>query len=365
MMRTTTAKAQVMAVCCAAIVGQPTPVNGTNTPGVGPCPTMAEWARSPALVRQWACDWVLSPLWDAIFDLPFEGPCWKNRQYSKEVHVSVSPTLGVVNISWFTCSNEALCGCLGMIVKDATAWDASYAPVAALKSWKIPEYVQCNRKWIVGCTYAARSSSLFIQKVVGGAPVGSEVVVESREYRILDVEFLPQEDNTLMLVGDYNASVFVDLEATFLRKELVVKLKIAGEPMRNAQGAALMPDGSPCILVRGTVPVNHYSLVDASSLATRWVFPEGKTVATLQRSHVFVQRSPEDPNFWVFRNGSFTEPSFCKGLTANSLDAETEIEVEFKLHDGVTGFLIGNFSVPLKLKAFHPRCVGRGIGDFP
>ncbi|KAH3758750.1 hypothetical protein Pelo_9439 [Pelomyxa schiedti] len=57
---------------------------------------MREWARSPALLRQWAEEWVLPPLWDALFRLPLQGATWQLRDYCITAHVSVSLTLGLI-----------------------------------------------------------------------------------------------------------------------------------------------------------------------------------------------------------------------------------------------------------------------------
>ncbi|KAH3723229.1 hypothetical protein Pelo_18068 [Pelomyxa schiedti] len=275
---------------------------------------MMEWARSPALVRQWAEDWVLPPLWDAVFTLPLEGTTWENRGNCHAVHVSVSLTLGVVNISWFRCAGtpfDWLCGCLGensvlihlvndfrvgYIIKDTTAWACYKLPEPSLAAWKQIRETQCNRKWIVGCDDSKEAPSLFIHKVVGGAPVGSDVVVKSRVFRFQRVEFSPLGDNTLTVYGSIDggtmeAVVFVDLEATFNNKELVVKSKIKCEHTSIPMEVTWMPDGSPCIL-RGELVQDESlffmiqtTLVDASSGAKMWVFPQRKAVTTLSKNH--------------------------------------------------------------------------------
>ncbi|KAH3767190.1 hypothetical protein Pelo_945 [Pelomyxa schiedti] len=202
------------------------------------------------------------------------------------------------------------------------------------------------------------------------------MVVKSGDIRIKRVEFAPLGGDTLILYGTteggtMDAVVLVDLEATFTNKELVVKSKIVcGQstgPTRYTRGVTWMPDGSPCMLVvSGFVPVHNYSLVDASALATtRWVFPKGKTVSTLQKTHVFAHWSSEDPNFQVFSNGNLAQPLLCVPCTWAVADQQSGLilstshqsnsqqnEMGFSLHEGVTGFLIGNFSVPIDVTRF-------------
>ncbi|KAH3731846.1 hypothetical protein Pelo_17324 [Pelomyxa schiedti] len=385
----TTAKSQAMAVCCAAIVGRPT----ATTAVVGPCPAMIQWARSPALFRQWAEDWVLPPLWDAVFRLPLEGSTGELWNQHKMVCVSVSMTVGLVRISVFTSHSELglrLCGCIGddrvmvsstngswsrgghreYFIRDATKelWDARrHTAEASLSDWASVGFPQCNRRWIVGYRDGGGAEPSFhIHKVSCGVPVGSDVVVKcGGQLRIVDEVALLGDTAMIAGCNSSRAQVvaLVDLQATFSnKKELVLAAKIEGD------GVAWMPDGSICSLVRGGVETtgseSHqcYLLVDEFPVRkTRWVFPQDEVVKQIGRNHLFSRPSDwsQATRFQVFHTGDLAHPSLCVPCTWACPDRQTGItistshhnnhggksgatmpEIELSLHDGVSGMHI-------------------------
>ncbi|KAH3731845.1 hypothetical protein Pelo_17323 [Pelomyxa schiedti] len=356
-----TAKSQAMAVCCAAIVGRPT------TTTAGPCPSMIQWARSPALFRQWAEDWVLPPLWDAVFRLPLEGSTGESWNQHKMVCVSVSITMGLVRISVFTSHSELgvrVCGCIGddrvLVSSTNVSWsrgrnrekkyiivdttqavleERRYTAEASLSDWASVGFPQCNRRWIVGCRDVGAGWFLHIHRVSCGVPVGADVVVNGGQLPVVD---------ELTLIGDTavirgcNSShcrvlAFIDLPATFSnKKELVITRKAVGA------GVAWMPDGS-----------------------IWWVFPQDQLVKPISKHHLFSRPSTWSgaTRFQVFHTGDLAHPSLCVPCSWACPERQTgiiistshnnnhggkrmsDIEIEFSLHDGVSGMHIGVFRV--------------------
>ncbi|KAH3745768.1 hypothetical protein Pelo_12849 [Pelomyxa schiedti] len=351
---------------------------------------MTEWARSAALVRQWAEEWVLSPLWDAVFELPF------NETYTRDflpipqhfLIVSVSQTLGVLGHSWFRYSddNETMCGCIGdnrvlvvainrlpgcneltkqHFVRDTTApWNQECLPEPSLTQWEPVRFTKCNRKWIVGCNDG--ESVIFIHRVCSHTR-GSIVP-----------EFTPLGDDVIMLheTDEYsNTTVeFVDVRESFEKKELVVTSKFecgTKWPLFEI-GITWMPDGSPCILQCDVLANPHgnittYRLVDSSTKHTLIQEFLCKKVATLSKNLLFVisaQRKRPGHNFMLRHTGDLAHhPSLRVPCTWASGDWPTGLilstshnqsnntgggnEIRFSLHDGVTGFHICVFSLPL------------------
>ncbi|KAH3723228.1 hypothetical protein Pelo_18067 [Pelomyxa schiedti] len=379
----TTAKSQVMAVCCAALVVHRT----TPATGVHPCPTMTEWARSPALVRQWAEDWVLSPLWDAVFRLPIDGTTSASQQHF--LFVSVSLTLGVLSHSCFTCGiNCGVCGCIGdnkvlmyvpkrrydrdgpaagdHVIRDTAAapWNQQSVsvPEVSLAQWEQVRFTACNRKWIVGCQI--KGSVLYIHRVVRGSPVGDDVILKCRDFSWgFEPQFTPLGGDVVMLRGlgeTMNAPrVFVDLWESFNKKELVVTSKIlyrTNWPL-VATGVTWLPDGSACILqsyhtaiADGEKNDTAFYLVDQGSNATVWEFPE-KDVTVLGKNHLL-----HSPSLWWSADSFKVLHTGLILSTTHRIEYEEEAtgalctttEIEFSLHDGVTGFHIGVFTHPLQ-----------------
>ncbi|KAH3731316.1 hypothetical protein Pelo_17855 [Pelomyxa schiedti] len=351
---------------------------------------MTQWARSTVLFRQWAEEWVLYSLWDALC-----GCIGDNKVL-------------LTSFKNFTVEQ---------IIKDTTACNQCELPEPSLTAWAQIKSIVCNRKWIVGCGDTKEEvPSLFIHKVEGGAPVGDDVVVKTRDIRMSLVELAPLSDDTLILHGKIGGGcsehtqrdvvTLVDLEATFNNKELVVKSKIECNPPLGASTLILrsvtwLPDGSPCILMselvlqEAAVNVTRRTLVDALSSETTWEFPDGKLVTTLNKSHVFVRTtdsySSEPTEFQVFHNGNLSQPSLClpctwscphrlSGLILSTSyfssekdalqemiysvtlstyqprnrhhESDTTEIIEFSLHDGVTGFRLGVITLPLKLFKF-------------
>ncbi|KAH3731844.1 hypothetical protein Pelo_17322 [Pelomyxa schiedti] len=401
-MKATTANSQVMAVCGAAIVGRRT--TGCNCGGVtatgeeaqrsstiiGPCPSMTEWARSPALVRQWADDWVLPPLWEAVFRLPIKGTTRETRYQHKYMCVGVSLTLGVVNLSVFTFDSELgerVCGCIGdnrVLVahskdfdgvghnREYFMWDTitqkavGCAPDTSLGQWAPVSSPQCNRKWIVGRHDDARDSFLYIHKVSRGAPTGADVVVKCSGG--LPVDEVTLLGDTVMIHGNDSSEnevvAFVDLEETFgNKKELVFTSKIDCGPLHGALATAAvtwLPDGSACILKRNlmstTVYRPCYTLVDASpGHSAIWVFPPNDFVKPLSKDHLFSRSSKWSD---VTRFQCDTQTGLILSTSHSNCGPETSAfstEVEFSLHHGVTGFHFGGFVVPFpSVFAFKP-----------
>ncbi|KAH3758666.1 Vacuolar protein sorting-associated protein 9A [Pelomyxa schiedti] len=396
---TTTAKSQVMAVCCAALVGHRHPPTTTQATA-GPCPTMTEWARSPALVRQWADDWVLSPLWDAVFHLPIDGTTWDTTGQQHFLFVSVSLTLGVLSHSWFTCGGITcdVCGCIGdnkvlmyvpkrgscgdeqaaaeHIIRDTAAGGEARNPEcrclpeteASLAQWEQVRFTTCNRKWIVGCH--VKGSALFIRRVVSGSPFGDDVILKASEFsRGFVPQFTPLGNDVVMLreLGEHSSAalVFVDLWESFNKKDLVVTSKIVCRtnwPMVDT-GITWLPDGSLCILKTDMLgdlsekKNTDFCLVEEKSNATVWDFPE-KQVTILGKNHLLaapsIWWSGENSHFKVFHTGDLAHPSlhvpstWATGEWQSSLILSTSYhnpehttpsaqEIEFSLYDGLTG----------------------------
>ncbi|KAH3764901.1 hypothetical protein Pelo_3233 [Pelomyxa schiedti] len=365
----TTAQSQVLAVCCVAIVAR------RAVPITAPCPSMREWARSPALVRQWADDWVLPPLWDAVFVLPLVPQARESGGGQYLFHVSVSLTLGVLCHSWFACdSSEKVCGCIRdnrvlvqtankvslsmeYAIRDPAAWNDTYLPEASLEAWRFIWIVKCGKKWILG---GDGSTSIHILRVVCGSPVGAEVVVRCRDIQS-QFQFTPLGDDVIMFLErdehGYDVVVFADLVEIFEKKQLVVMAKISCGTKWPVVTSDItwMPDGSACILLEDAQLVS--TLVDPSKgNVIVQQFPHKEAVLPFRKNNVFClcSKQSEMSTFEVFHTGDLAHPSLCVPCTWATVDRitglilstvhhnsrEVSTEIEFSLHDGVSGIHI-------------------------
>ncbi|KAH3758077.1 hypothetical protein Pelo_10207 [Pelomyxa schiedti] len=386
--RVTTPKSQVMAVLCAHVVAKrPATASGhevTCAVRSGPAPSLVQWTQTTALVRMWAEEWVLSTCQDAVFRLPIRDTF---------LRVVVSPTMGVLSHSWFTHATTSVCGGLGrdsLLVRTHTThkWATEYSvmdlgvPASRRRGARAGEsflgnprlmfsraQLRCNRKWIVGLMESC--DVLCMWKVVGGGPVEPERSIHGIEASNY-LQFSPQCLDVVMIISAHgkHCVIFVDLEATFNVKELVVTSKVPF--YGNSPGGFLwMPDGSLCALQYCTPSVH---LLDANGKTIK-VFPPNSQAVPFDRTHVFVCSFSYPTEFQVYRTGNnLTEPSLCMPCTwaclsrgnQTSLIASTSHqyvkggnmhEMQFTVHDGVTGCHVGDFSVTVTPPFFFDSSV--------
>ncbi|KAH3723003.1 hypothetical protein Pelo_18292 [Pelomyxa schiedti] len=96
----TTAKSQMMALCCARRVKRTGKSEAT--------PAVVLWAQSPALVKMLAEEWVLRAERNVLFRLQPNRGETDSHDY---LFVRVSPTRGVVQHCCFSCEIGGHCGC--------------------------------------------------------------------------------------------------------------------------------------------------------------------------------------------------------------------------------------------------------------
>ncbi|KAH3723273.1 hypothetical protein Pelo_18022 [Pelomyxa schiedti] len=355
---------------------------------------MAQWCRSPSLFRSWAEDWVLRPERSAVFQLPFRRPFLdyeRERRRESErrpedcgsghcfLCVSVSPTLGIVgHPSWFTCfGTKEVCGSPGQATVlvasvNLQSWGAECRVVncgrvgwaldhdaisTSRKLWsgdmrdcgsEFTSRWRCNGKWIV--LFFPEQQEARLWKVVGGEPQRPEVR--------LRVCVDGGRNDTGSQLG--STAILIDLEATFRAQKLVVMSQIArNEP--SVCSVMWMPDGSLCTLHQ--LSSSPFLIVEGTTTKGPY-FPPSSNVTPVGKRHATVASRDTITEFRVYQTGTtLDEPTLCvpctwacasssTGLivsTAHHIDDEVSDnhanEVRFKVHDGVSGFCVGEFVV--------------------
>ncbi|KAH3742720.1 hypothetical protein Pelo_15882 [Pelomyxa schiedti] len=401
---TTTAKSQALAVCCATVIAKST--RGPFTKNRAGSAAFRAFVESPALFRAWAEDWVLRPDCDTVFRLPIKDSAHWDKRVNLFLYLSVSPTLGVVRHSWVTRrAADTVMGCVGerrILVASTNSedwkWRLSVVDVgtgettgdvnggAAIASYG-RDRVKCNRKWIVGFT----DNKLNVWKVVRGAPAAKGVCIGGVQLRGT-FEFSPLCDDVVVLLtvgqtGKPGVVTFIDLGASFKAQELVVASRVVCRE-HWPTGVMWLPDrngGSLGILHHADSSYYLLSANQESAGTGKWTpFPPLRHVAPIGKSHAIVTAYHNTTQFSVHRVGhdiseptlsvacTWVCPSQTSGLIAStkfcetkselpSTDdsvavTETECKISFAVHDGSTGFHIGDFTVPLLSGfSFEPR----------
>ncbi|KAH3763156.1 hypothetical protein Pelo_5011 [Pelomyxa schiedti] len=301
---TTTAKSQVLALRCAPIIIAKRCPSATKRPP----PSMIQWALSPQF-RAWAEDWVLTPCYDAVFGVPMERLIVELGFVRVFLCVSVSSTLGLVSVDLFTFFGSRVCGCVGdgkVLLKcyqggeehyqfkifDSRQRGTPYIGVGPIFHNQEPEIrVRCNRKWIVGFP---RGESLWVVKVVGGAPLQQQPEHFFNGITPGTLQFSPFSDDTVIVMpqatektNGVSCITFVDLDASFQAQELVITSKIELNKMWPA-GLLWMPGGSLCVLNQTTEshhPICACSifLIDCATQAHH--FPKFPIVTPIGKNH--------------------------------------------------------------------------------
>ncbi|KAH3723304.1 hypothetical protein Pelo_17991 [Pelomyxa schiedti] len=417
---TTTAKAQALALLCAPVVANrrrpnppsPSPSSSSSLSRASPhlcgsstmvSPALVEWAQSTALARQWAKDWVLRPTTQVVFALPISEPFWMVPDGHRSfVCVSVSPTLGLVSSHWFKLlSNEQVSGCVGdgRVLVDLSPHDCGEIrrfsimdvvprgvgvhsrdtavgdnggpigmryQVYTEQLLEASSSLKCNRRWIVGVW---RCKKICVWKVHSSdGDCGGVKVSEERQFKVVDVAealFSPLCDDVLVTFNEVaEVMEFIDLEASFSGKNLVVKSRQQCKLGQLLKGILWMPDGSTCTLGGWSRAENI--LIDTTTRKEVNFFPYEMDVTPVGSHHVLAVTLMPCTEFQVYSTSNLTTPSLrvpCTWASASDptgLIASTRhqsegakaTEIKFALHDGATGFHIGDFTIPVP-KTFH------------
>ncbi|KAH3758753.1 hypothetical protein Pelo_9442 [Pelomyxa schiedti] len=312
-------------------------------------PSLGAWARS-ASFRVWADDWVLAPAVDAVFTLPVESKDHKVRFF---LHVSVSPTMGVVSHSLFTSTGEAR-GSLGhdriLVSNTSGSWVTGvHVKLSAVNSsgkviapliWESDlegmsrPGVLCNRNWVIS---VVRKGEFHIWRVAGSRLLGPKLVSTGMNSGTLRLS-LPNGDVAMVFPENFEGEVmFIDLESTFKRGSLVEKSPRVACNDTWPTEVVSMPDGSVST-IHLDMSTNTYYLVN-SVTHERHTFPEVHHVTAIDQRHVYVAPWLRMTNYQVC----------CSGLVCSTAQPKGDVtEVKFEVRDGVTGFLLGVFPVPIR-----------------
>ncbi|KAH3722890.1 hypothetical protein Pelo_18404 [Pelomyxa schiedti] len=389
---TTTAKSQAMALLCAPVVAK------RPSPLALPAPSLVQWAQSTALVRAWAREWVLRPAADAMFRLPIDG--------AHRLCASVSPTLGLVSAHWFRRRGAwaSVCGGVGegrVLVESIQ--QVKGGPALNLKDYYVVDVtgvaggfdettlvrvlagletrerfsMWSNRKWIVGLPSVAE---MRVWKV-GSGGLGGVKLSEEQRFKVVEastLQFSPLCDDVIMVFSSQATAQlsrgcveFVDLEASLRQRgQLVVRSRVEckyGIP----SGILWMPDGSTSTLHYDYS--EHLFLRETTTGEPLTQFPKFSNVVPVGPHHVFVTTRPVRTEFQVYSTGNLTTPSLCvpctwaspsilpTGLIASTTHDKVKscdaTEIQVAVHDGATGFHVGDFSIPLSdPNAFNSAC---------
>ncbi|KAH3723289.1 hypothetical protein Pelo_18008 [Pelomyxa schiedti] len=335
----TTAKSQVLAVCCAACAsavglkperysyataGQKTPKPPSLPP---PAPALVQWVKSPAMFRSWAEDWVLRPESDAVFRL--SDSCYACTC----VCVSVSPTLGVVCHSYFRLASDTYCCCVGsigpgmVVLKSLTSVDHE---LYSYYNYGILDVAQQQQRNGVVGGYTMLGPGACVLRLLHP--------IQFSQSSVDDIFYFACEAFHDKYI------VIVDLNATSQTMELVFS------------------DGTLCEL---DLEDSSYTLRDITNGNLRATFPHAQKVTTLDQNHVLVCNSSSNKvtSFSVYHTGDLLSSHLVESLSVPSctwvgpsLDLSTLVlstatdddstnysyDIKLSLHDGATGFHIGN-----------------------
>ncbi|KAH3722620.1 hypothetical protein Pelo_18674 [Pelomyxa schiedti] len=354
--------------------------------------TVAAWARSESF-RVWADDWVLRPTADAVFPLPImKDPHGDGDDDDDDedkagrvvfvLHVSVSPTMGVVSHSWFTTALGDVWGCIGhdRILVSNPCWSRMTMKFSVVNSsgkvvdpliWEggigagvsLPSTC-CNRNWIVS---AVKKGELLLWKVVGSCGCGEPTVVGPK--------YVPHGTNStnvalscwscdvgMVLPQDTEGEVlFIDLESTFKRGELVEASPRIFCHDTWPCDVLFFPDGSAST-IHIDMRANTFYLVN-SVTHERHSFPDLHYTTVIDQSHIMVAQWSAMTNYQVYHTSNLLEPSLCVpstwaspchsqlSLICSTTKPESDMsgvtQVKFEVRDGATGILLGVFPVPI------------------
>ncbi|KAH3744157.1 hypothetical protein Pelo_14445 [Pelomyxa schiedti] len=399
----TTAKSQVVAVCCAPIIAKRVcrhPCNSSDHEGavasssppssypLKPSPAMVEWCQSLSLVRMWAEEWVLRPVRDAVFRLPLRD---STQIHTRDIRrfrylcVSVSPTLGVVSVSAFTSTmlmQDCMTGPNKVLFSktspsDWVLWEHSVLDSeSGAVCWSSPSLsfgysARANRKWLA-CS-GSKHGELCIWRVAGGIPEGPGVCFQT-SLDLKDIDLSPESHDILMDLGwTCGAVTFVDLDASFQAQGLVVQTKIMHHEV-TPKGVMWLSDGSMCTLHFGS---SVYFLVDELQ-HRRLAFPKDHMVHPISKGRAFVI-SADSHRFRVYdtEGSDPTKPSFCvpctwccpsnqSGLIAStglSTRGAKEKSLKVSLHDGLSTAIL--LPVTVSRSSQNPRRYTKGHKEEP
>ncbi|KAH3765189.1 hypothetical protein Pelo_2952 [Pelomyxa schiedti] len=343
------------------------------------------------MFRTWAEDWVLTSNSDALFELPLKKIVEASERVTQVISVSVSPTLGIVGVHWFTHCGRDVCGCVGdgkVLVKEFCSGSNrgcvgdkfmswyEYS-VLDLREWPLSckqcffrtpvMNVKCNREWIVGFP---RDETLWVVKVVNGDPVEPEQFFSNGEITAGSLQFSPFSDDTVIVLTTTKTGIccfhFVDLEASFREQETVVTSTIkCGETW--PQGVMWMPDGATYALYK-TISKSS-SLIDCATFKQQHHFPEFPQVTPISKNHAYLSQLPHQKQLFQVYNtidklaaaslsvpctwslpSAHAQSGLIISTTHNFWHSSKATEIIFKLHDGPTGSHIADISVPV-----HPK----------
>ncbi|KAH3767722.1 hypothetical protein Pelo_388 [Pelomyxa schiedti] len=327
----------------------------------------------------------------------------QRHQPGREDHLH-APTLGVVchSLMEFGQHNndddddETVCGCVGdygsvLVVSSSNSWHSENSPwsvsirrgYCADAGTSVTEGVgrfigvvrnpfKCNRKWIVGIA----GGVILLCRVprVGSCnDAQQQEVVEMKCPRhggpTVFLQFSPLCDYVVLLreIGDkMETALFVDLESSFRSKELAITSRVVCSVGGRVitEGFMWSPDGTVCTL-QWHIGREISSLVEFGTSLEMWQFPGKTRVVAMSKSHVFCCSSvgSEMENFLVYHTEKLATPSLCVActwsfpdrqsgliLSTSHIDSSTVTQVQFSLHDALTGFYVGDFTVPVS----HP-----------
>ncbi|KAH3758416.1 hypothetical protein Pelo_9781 [Pelomyxa schiedti] len=219
-------------------------------------------------------------------------------------------------------------------------------------------WVRCNRHWIL----CEKHGMIHVWKVVDGAVVEPGLCFSDLEGKTVDViEFSPLCDDTVIVtfgVGSIPASIFcIDLAASFRSRELVIVSKFPCRAKKFPLGVLQMPDGSMATV--NSHKSKPFYLVECTT-GDSHEFREGTgDVTPIGKCHALVvSQEMDDQKFEVYHTSDLATPTFCvpgtwacphggSGLivsTTHRLLKDNHCnEAPFLVHDGVTGFKIGDF----------------------
>ncbi|KAH3732270.1 hypothetical protein Pelo_16894 [Pelomyxa schiedti] len=335
-----------MAVCCAAI---------DRWSGSYCCPSMVAWARSTSLLGDWARYWVLRPESDAVFEMPTEH----DGGLKNHLYLIVLGCLGLDRLLFGAVDR-------GDVVTVQLQAPCGNIPPGRM-IWRMYDHngdtVACNRSWIVvlSASNPVFVPELYVWKVVRGAPI-EPMIQFSKVHRAHRIQFSPLCDDVIVIV-DSGSVTFVDLVESFKARVLVVTLNFVAADPSPLLGVLWMPNGSLCTLHCITNSKSCFLLERTTGKRHQFQkFPD--VVRPIGISHAFVM--PMDtPQYQVYNTGNLASPSLCipctwarhhkpSGLIASTtlkrrlLSSATEIPL--RVHDSVTGFCFGDFTVHVDLE---------------
>ncbi|KAH3714350.1 hypothetical protein Pelo_19140 [Pelomyxa schiedti] len=219
-----------------------------------------------------------------------------------------------------------------------------------------------NSKWIVGLV---SDVEIRVWRVVGGLMSGggddSVGVAEEQRFKTVEavsLQFSPMCDDVIVVFSTCGWVKFIDLEASCRQRgQLIVRSRVEckyGVPC----GILWRPDGSTCTLHYGDGPA-IFLLREAATGVVLKLFPEFSNVVTVGSHHFFVTTRPDHTEFQVYSTENLCTASLwlVASTTHDNVKHCNATEIHVAVHDGATGFHVGDFSIPLSdPNAFNPAC---------